>query len=171
VLLKLHSRLQEVSMPLFSRSLGSFQATLDHLRYRTEIREDFLRRCHYCLMPEPIYDESLFTIDHFKPKVLFQSLLEANDFLNLYYACSGCNKIKWKHWPSPSLIEKGIGFVNLCVDDWSTHFILRDDATLQPLTKSAVYTIERCRLNHESRVKQRRWMLDNGYGELPLWNT
>jgi len=69
------------------------------------------------------------------------------DFYNLYYACSVCNRYKSGIWPSPELMALGFGFVDLCAEDFSTHFQEESDGSWRPLTPRAEYTIARIRLN------------------------
>ncbi len=64
--------------------------------------------------------EENFELDHFRPRSLFPD--GTDDFYNLYYACHPCNHFKGDQWPSQSLQDEGIGFVDLCGDDFSDHF-------------------------------------------------
>jgi len=123
--------------------------------YRTYVREDFRRSCAYCVLAE-IYagGEENFELDHFRPQSIFPE--DAKSYFNLYYSCHVCNRIKHHKWPSPLLLRKGIGFVDLCSQDFETQFRESPDGTWQGLTLSAEYTIDALRLNRPHLVELRR---------------
>src|SRR4051794_22205746 len=135
-----------------------------YLALRPYVRADFEQRCAYCLLQE-IWagGEENFELDHFRPRWLFPDLIA--DFFNLYYACHVCNQIKGMHWPPSALEERGIGFVDLCQDEFEVHFVVRPDGSWTPLTASAAYTIDSLRLNRPHLVELRRllaqWAGDN----------
>ncbi len=91
------------------------------------------------------YGRENFELDHFFPVSKFP--LKELDFYNLYYACHPCNNIKRAQWPDDQLTKQGIGFVDLCTDDFATHFRELPDGSWEGLTPSARYTIEALRLN------------------------
>ncbi|MCM3082145.1 HNH endonuclease [Brevibacillus invocatus] len=67
--------------------------------YKRYLSADFNNRCGYCDDFDGwIGGESTYHIDHFAPKVKF-SYLE-NEYANLVYACSFCNRFKSDDWPS-----------------------------------------------------------------------
>jgi hypothetical protein len=123
------------------------------------VRQDFERRCGYCLLEE-IWagGEENFELDHFRPRSLFPELVA--DFYNLYYACHPCNHLKGDKWPSEALQNAGIGFVDLCKDDFDTHFVEQPDGTWTPLTLSAAYTIDSLRLNRSHLVELRSLLVE-----------
>src|SRR5712692_8681327 len=99
----------------------------DYRSFRVYVREDFHRICAYCLLEEQLAGgEENFELDHFRPQSRFPEL--AGDFYNL---------IKSDKWPSIALQGRGIGIVDLCRDDFETHFRERDNGTWEPLTPSA----------------------------------
>jgi hypothetical protein len=130
----------------------------DHYsKYRPFVREDFAECCAYCLFHEILAGgESNFQLDHFRPKslVLFAKLMD--DFYNLYYACSVCNRYKSVSWPPPELEALGYGFVDFCAEDFSTHFQEELDGSWSPLTLRAEYTMARIRLNRPHLLEIRR---------------
>ncbi len=123
--------------------------------FRSFVRGDFRECCAYCLLPELLAaGEENFELDHFQPRSLFPD--RTHDFYNIYYSCHPCNHIKHDKWPSEELQAGGIGFVDLCLEDFAQHFEERDDGTWVPLTRSAAYTIKTLRLNRDHLVRIRR---------------
>jgi HNH endonuclease len=130
---------------------GSYRA------FRPYVRADFCHRCAYCLIAEWLAaGKENFELDHFRPKYLF--LEKEQDFYNLYYSCHPCNMIKHDSWPPEDLEARGITFVDLCQDDFQTHFKILEDCTWDGITESGRYTIEMLRLNREHLVKARRFL-------------
>jgi len=127
----------------------------DYPAFRPHVQNDFGRTCAYCLLEELLAGgEENFELDHFKPKSLFPLLVK--DFYNLYWSCHPCNRIKLNYWPCVALSGKGIGFVDLCRDDFDTHFREKDDGTWEGLTPSASYTIDILNLNRSHLIEIRR---------------
>lgn len=123
-------------------------------KFRPSVRSDFREHCGYCLLPELLAaGEDAFELDHFRPRSRFPTF--ETDFYNLYYACHPCNRIKHDKWPSEELQQRGIGIVDLCADDFETHFRLQPDGRWEGLTPSAVYTIDLLRLNRAHLVQVR----------------
>lgn len=122
--------------------------------FRASVRADFREHCAYCILPELLAaGEEAFELDHFRPRSRFPA--SETDFYNLYYACHPCNRIKHDKWPSGELEQRGVGIVDLCMDDFATHFRLLPDGRWEGLTPSALYTIDLLRLNrpHLSQVR------------------
>ncbi len=114
--------------------------------YRPYVRSDFKQMCAYCLIEELFAaGEDNFELDHFFPASKFP--LRKEDFYNLYYACHPCNHIKHAKWPDSRLVAKGVGFVDLCRDDFEDHFRELPNGLWEGLTESARYTIDALRLN------------------------
>jgi hypothetical protein len=125
--------------------------------FRPHVRSDFRRTCAYCLIEELFAaGEENFELDHFWPASEFPDLKD--DFYNLYYACHPCNHIKRAKWPDSQLVAKGIGFVDLCQDNFENHFRELPDGRWEGLTESAKYTIDALRLNR-SHLMQIRILL------------
>jgi hypothetical protein len=97
-----------------------------------------------------------FELDHFRPKWLFPD--EEKDFYNLYYTCHPCNMTKHDSWPPKELEDRGIRFVDLCRDNFETHFSVLGDGTWEGITESGRYTIEILRLNRRHLVKARQFL-------------
>ena len=148
-------------MPHFVRTRPAPQVSGGYRYLRPYVREDFRRGCAYCLLLELLAaGEENFELDHFRPKSLFPQL--TNDFYNLYYTCHPCNRIKLDLWPPPELIARGIGFVDLCSDEFSVHFRQQPDGTWLGRTESGKYTIDKLRLNRKHLVAIRRILKQHG---------
>lgn len=116
--------------------------------FRPYVRSDFEKTCAYCLLCElHAAGEENFELDHFFPESKFA--IRKGDFYNLYYACHPCNHIKRAKWPDSRLEAKGIGFVDLCKDDFEIHFRELPDGRWEGLTESAKYTIDALMLNRQ----------------------
>jgi len=151
-------------MARFPRTTPAPEVTGAYGAFRPYVRQDFHACCAYCLMHEFwAGGERNFELDHFQPVSLFPE--RERDFYNLYYACHVCNQAKSDHWPPPTLEARGIGFVDLCADDWETHFRLLPDGNLTPLTEAARYTLLTLRLNSEHLVALRTFALRH---QIPL---
>jgi uncharacterized protein (TIGR02646 family) len=141
-------------MARFTRTQPAPPVKGDYRAYRPFVRNDFDKCCAYCLMAELFAaGEANFELDHFRPKTRFSE--QTNDFYNLYYSCHPCNHIKSAKWPPSPLIQQGIGFVDLCNDDFETHFIEQADGRWEGITPSAKYTIDALYLNRAHLIELR----------------
>jgi hypothetical protein len=123
-------------------------------KFRQHVRQDFGRRCAYCLMDELwAGGEENFELDHFRPKQKFPDLLQ--DFHNLYWSCRVCNSNKWDHWPSAELEQQRVGLIDFCRHDFQDHFQLSPNGLWVPLTLSAEYTKQIMKLNRPHLVELR----------------
>ena len=112
-------------------------------------------------MSEPFAGgEENFELDHFRPKKRFPDLW--NDFYNLYYSCHPCNFTKLDHWPAEELQSRGVMLVDLCKDEFATHFSAEPSGELIGLTESGKYTIHLLRLNRRHLVRLRRLLFELG---------
>lgn len=134
----------------------------DHRFFRVPAREDFRFTCAYCLLREK-WAAGLenFELDRFRPQSKFPGL--SFSFYNLYWSCHVCNKIKGAHWPSPALLDRGIGFVDLCAADFADHFFEQPGGEWRGMTPSAEYTIDALRLNRPHLVELRRLLRRRGH--------
>ena len=138
-------------MPHFLRRAPAPVVKRGYRSFVPFVREDFLRQCAFCLFSELFAGgEENFELDHFRPKHRFPELL--NDFYNLYYSCHPCNHMKRDCWPPPALEAKGICFVDLCNEDFASHFTVERDGTWNGLTNPANYTIDKLNLNRQHLV-------------------
>jgi HNH endonuclease len=141
-------------MAHFKRAIPAPTITGGYRLFRDYVRADVREYCAYCLLPELLAaGVEAFELDHYRPKSFFPQ--QENDFYNLYYSCHPCNRIKHRKWPTKELIARGIGFVDLCVDTFDTHFALLPDGRWEGLTPSALYTIDLLRLNRPHLIKVR----------------
>lgn len=148
-------------MPYFDRRRPAPQVSGGYASFRPYVREDFCRRCAYCLLHERwTAGVENFELDHFRPKSRFPLL--AKDFYNLYWACHPCNHMKLDIWPPAALEAKGIGFVDLCTEEFFAHFEYMEDGHWKGLTPSGQYTIDKLRLNRGHLVDLRRMLTGLG---------
>jgi hypothetical protein len=144
-------------MPHFLRMKPAPRVSGGYQAFRDYVRNDFCHRCAYCLIAEWLAaGVENFELDHFRPKSRFPE--KKQDFYNLFYACHPCNMLKHDSWPPEDLEARGITFVDLCQDDFQTHFKLLEDGTWDGITESGRYTIEILRLNREHLVLVRRFL-------------
>lgn len=144
-------------MARFTRTRPAPTVKGDYQDFRPFVRADFQQHCAYCLLPElHAGGENNFEMDHFRPKWRFEHLIR--DFYNLYWACHVCNHKKRGKWPDSELEQRGIGFVDLCQDDFQAHYEVCEDGTWRPLTASAEYTIDSLRLNCPHLLELRRFL-------------
>jgi hypothetical protein len=142
-------------MARFDRTKPAPTVAGGYQSFRPAVRKDFRSTCAYCLIRELFAaGEENFELDHFFPVSKFPS--RERDFYNLYYACHPCNKIKRAKWPDDDLQGKGVGFIDLCSEDFSTHFYELPDGCWKGLTLSANYTIDALRLNRKHLVELRK---------------
>lgn len=98
------------SIPKFHRD--DYPIYSHYSMYRTILKDDFDNRCAYCHDTEK-YSIRSFAIDHFvpqKPKYFIPSI-KPNDYNNLIYSCSYCNRAKWDKWPTNIESEPNNGLI------------------------------------------------------------
>ena len=91
--------------------------------YKTELREDFNKRCGYCNDHES-WRNSFYEIDHFIPKIFLEES-EYNHYYNLVFSCRYCNNSKSNKWPTKDKDKSNdgkVGFVDPCNKDYDSHF-------------------------------------------------
>lgn len=149
-------------MPRFSRRAIAPVVKGGYRSYRPFVREDFAGQCAYCLLSEIMAGgEENFELDHFRPRSLFKELV--NDFYNIYYSCHPCNHQKRDAWPVPELEAKGVSIVDLCTDEFRTHFLVNADGTWEGKTETGAYTIKVLRLNRKHLITIRQILAGAGY--------
>ena len=122
----------------------------NYLRYRPLLRQDFQNRCAYCLLHEYyLGGESGCCIDHHRPVrgPSGRSDLVAT-YSNLYWCCRECNENKGDTWPSNDDYNSGLRFLDPCQpeDDHNSHWRVREDGSLEAISRTGLYTIERLKL-------------------------
>ncbi|GIO40339.1 hypothetical protein J41TS4_00970 [Paenibacillus apis] len=116
--------------------------------YKHYLRSDFNNRCGYC----DDYDgwtggEVTYHIDHFAPKSKFSSL--ENDYSNLVYACSFCNRFKSDDWPSDSQkisVVNNVGFIDPCHSSYENLFFRDNYGNIKPTNELAQYMYKKLQL-------------------------
>ena len=128
--------------------------------YKPYLRRDFRARCAYCLIHEAHYGGLRnFHVDHFRPKSIFPDLTLT--YVNLYYACGLCNIFKGDVWPSQEQQNAGLAFTDPCLEDpYQTHFLVKHDGSLAPLTVQGRCTQEHLRLNRRQLRRYRRMQIE-----------
>ncbi|MEJ5309800.1 MAG: HNH endonuclease signature motif containing protein [Anaerolineae bacterium] len=117
---------------------------------RAAVREAYGRRCGYCGVSE-VWVGGELEIDHFRP------LRHAggDDFDNLVYACTICNRFKSDYWPADDAPDN-LRLLHPFKDDLSTHLLQTSDGRLVGLTPRGWFHIDRLRLNRPLLVELRR---------------
>ncbi|QOS77066.1 HNH endonuclease [Paenibacillus sp. JNUCC31] len=109
--------------------------------FKKYLAQDFNNRCGYCDDFDGwIGGTSTYHIDHFAPKIKFP-LLE-NDYTNLVYACSFCNRFKSDDWPSEDhtiSVVKDKGYIDPCDAKYKGHFERDLYGNIIPLNNVADY--------------------------------
>lgn len=149
---------------IFTRSVPP-RRYRDYMRYRSLLRKDFQYRCAYCLVHEHyLGGEAGCTIDHYRPQggLYARPDLKSN-YRNLYWTCRECNDNKADTWPSPEEEALGIRFLDPCMpqDDHDLHWLTNPDGSLEAITLTGKYTIERLMLWRDQlkyhRARIYRW--------------
>jgi hypothetical protein len=115
------------------------------------LRCRFQFRCGYCGVSERDAGAEL-TVDHFQPR----SRGGLHEPANWVYCCHACNEFKGDFWQptSPQRILKPLQ------DDMPRHLAEQADGTLQPLSETGAFHIQRLHLNRRQlvafRLEQRR---------------
>lgn len=105
-------------------------------QYKTILREDFKRRCAYCCDLDK-YKITNFAIDHYVPRNPdgCVSHISDNQYDNLIYSCSYCNRAKWNKWPTldSNLDNDGvIGFIKPTNDEYKKLFYRTETGKIVP---------------------------------------
>ena len=81
-----------------------------------------------------------------------------NEYSNLYWSCRKCNAVKGGKWPSEVQMERGLRFLNPCVEDHDDHWQTQADGALTALTPMGRYTIRQIRLDRLTLTQFRRFL-------------
>ena len=128
--------------------------TRGYEKAREHLRLDFAQRCAYCGVHESHHGVENFEIDHFMPVSRGGGI---SDYVNLYWACAGCNSFKSNKWPSDILVQRGIRFIDPCDEtEFPTHFAEDDGGVLIANTTAGGYHVDSIRLNRRARVHLRQ---------------
>lgn len=118
------------------------------LALREFVRQRAHFACEYCGVRE-IDTGNQLTIDHFRP--VAKDGDDSPD--NLVYCCIHCNQYKRDYWPT---LPSQPHLWNPRVDAASTHLLLAEDGTIQPLTLTGSFTIQLLHLNRPALIAYRQ---------------
>jgi len=108
-------------------------------------------RCGYCGVHEEDVGSQL-EIDHFQPS----SRGGSDEFANLVYCCTVCNRIKGDFWPADEPFTTIRRLLHPRNDDLSAHFYETPDGRLNALTDTGQFHLNRLKLNRPQLVARRR---------------
>jgi hypothetical protein len=97
----------------------------DWSSFKPWLRDEFEFRCVFCLLREAWFPNGSdsFAVEHLKPRSRAPEL--APVYENVLYGCSRCNSHKLDQWP----------IMDPCRIAYGSHFRIRDDGTIEALTK------------------------------------
>lgn len=113
--------------------------------YKDWLRDEYVFRCVFCLRREVWLDgHNSFSVEHLKPYDLAPELDCV--YTNLVYSCIRCNSFKQTKWP----------ILNPDRNAYASHFRVRDDGTIEGLTRDGKRMIRFLRLDHPKLNEFRR---------------
>jgi hypothetical protein len=121
------------------------------------IANDCEGRCIYCAIQEARFGGIRnFHIEHFRPKVKFETL--EDDITNLYLACAICNVLKSDDWPSEPADDHSLpAYPDPARIDYNLLFGLSSSThEVSSASVAGRYVIERLCLNRAQLVLERR---------------
>lgn len=113
---------------------------------REALRGLYMFRCGYCGVSETDTGAHL-TVDHFQPVAKGGT----DGLPNLVYCCHTCNEFKGDWW-NPDNERRILHPLN---DTMTDHIAAQDDGTVNGLTPTGVFHVERLRLNRAPLVAHR----------------
>jgi hypothetical protein len=113
---------------------------------RQTLRRRFQFRCGYCGVSERDAGAEL-TVDHFQPRS--QGGLHEPD--NWVYCCHACNEFKGDYW-QPDAPRR---ILHPLRDDLAAHLVEQEDGTLQALSATGTFHMERLHLNRRPLIAYR----------------
>jgi len=117
---------------------------------REIVRRAYHYRCGYCGVHEEEVGSEL-EIDHFQPR----SLDGGEDWENLVYCCTACNRRKGNFWPSERASTRR-RLLHPQRDEVSLHLREEIDGRLVALTETGAFHMERLQLNRPPLIALRR---------------
>lgn len=127
---------------------------LPYAKYQDSLRFDFWFSCAYCSITEVEATAVGFQIDHFKP----QTREGTNEYSNLMWSCTPCNRKKSNIWPADHLVSQGYRFIRPDEDDPNDHLAVdpANDFRLKHLTNAGHYTRELLQLDRKPLLDLRK---------------
>ena len=126
------------------------------------MREEFHERCIYCCMPDAPQTPESFCVEHYRPKGVPEFDHLELVYENLFYACSACNRRKWKHWPTAAELANNEFFPNPCDHVMFEHLKYKG-AVVELRSKAGRYANKYLDLNDPKSVEYREIVLDEIY--------
>jgi HNH endonuclease len=114
---------------------------------REIVRQNFKFSCGYCGVHENEVGNEL-ELDHFQPRTAGGS----DEFENLVYCCTACNRIKGEFWTTLS-IKRLLHPVRDLIAD---HLLEELDGRLVALSETGAFHLQRLRLNRPPLIAQRQ---------------
>lgn len=120
---------------------------------RQTVRRAYDFACGYCGVREADAGSEL-ELDHFKPR----SAGGNNEFENLVYCCTTCNRVKGDFWATAQTEKR---LLHPQRDNLSLHLRLELDGILTALTATGEFHLSRLRLNRPPLIALRRVREEN----------
>lgn len=114
---------------------------------RDFLKEDFFDTCGYCGKKMELL-KAKAQVDHFIPQSFAPKKI--NDYENLVYSCQKCNRGKWHHWPTKSLVlshDDNIGFVDPASSDFDMHLKRSPTGSIIAVTPVGKYMVEKMKFD------------------------
>ena len=113
-------------------------------------------------MPDGPKTPATFGVDHYRPKGRPEFASLATVYINLFYACSGCNSRKGKHWPTDEQWDRGEFIPNPC-DHVMFQHLKYNGANVETRSPTGKHADKILMLNDEDSIKYREFVLDGIY--------
>jgi len=125
--------------------------------WKGDLRIEGKYQCVYCAIGEPLFGgERNFHVEHYRPKKLFDDLVNA--FSNLFYCCAICNSFKGSDWPEDPLEDlSNSAYPDPSATDYS-EVLSVDGGVVSSQVVAGKYLIERLNLNRAQLVMIRRFV-------------
>lgn len=128
----------------------------DYRRYKPALRQEFEGQCVYCRAVDAVKGLDNFGVDHYRPQKHYPRL--AAEYLNLFYACNRCNRLKRDFWPSATHRRNGQFVPNPCEHVMWDHLRYRG-ATVSAASAAGTWTVDLLDLNESAGVRFREGYL------------
>jgi hypothetical protein len=117
----------------------------DWSSFKPWLRDEFEFRCVFCFLRETWFPNGSdsFAVEHLKPRSRAPEL--ALVYENVLYGCSRCNSHKLDQWP----------IMDPCRIAYGSHFRIRDDGTIEALTKPGRRIVRLLHLDDGEMVRYR----------------